>query len=352
VSPGYGGASPVRHVLIVGLGGAGQRHARVFRSLLGRDGTLASFRVLRTTPLLDESLSPIPGSVEEQYGLRPRSSLEEGLRARPDVVVVANPTALHLEAATAAAAAGCHVFVEKPLSHTLEGVEELLRTCETTGATLYVGYQRRFHPAFRLLQHLLRRGTIGSLLSASFAVRSYVPAWHGYQSHRELYALRPDLGGGVLLTESHELDLCHELFGLPSRVFAVRSTPVDALPVDDTVHVVLDYRRERHWPVSLDLSFMTPHARRGWELVGSEGAIEWREGETHSTVHLAGGEERRMPVAPTPGDELFARQAKAYLAALAGRRDFFRSERAVGALVIADAARRSLDSGRAEEPQP
>jgi len=139
--------------------------------------------------------------------------LDEALAAGPELVVVSNPTALHLPVALAAVRAGCHVLVEKPLSHNLEGCSELAREAERAGVFVGVAYNLRFHPLVQRLRKLIQGATLGAPLVAHARVGGYLPAWHPWEDYRRGYAARRELGGGAALTNSHEIDLVLWLLG-------------------------------------------------------------------------------------------------------------------------------------------
>ena len=86
-----------------------------------------------------------PGSdIEATYDIRSFRSLEDGLAERPDALFVTNPNHLHLSLAIAAARQGCHLFIEKPISHALEGVDDLIEIVERKNLVALVAYQFRF----------------------------------------------------------------------------------------------------------------------------------------------------------------------------------------------------------------
>src|SRR4029453_128719 len=132
--------------LIVGLGSAGRRHARNWASL---GGDVSVYRRVNAA-------QPEPLGVDDALFFQ---SLEQGLAAQPDVVIVTNPTSLHVETACAALRAGAHVLVEKPIGHTLEGVPELL--AQANANVLMVGCSLRFVPTLQRMRELLRAGSIG-----------------------------------------------------------------------------------------------------------------------------------------------------------------------------------------------
>ncbi len=89
--------------MIAGLGSIGRRHLRNLVALGEHDILL--FRTHRST-LPDDELAEYPVETD----------LEKALAHKPDAVIVANPTACHLDVALPAAKAGCHLFLEKPIA--------------------------------------------------------------------------------------------------------------------------------------------------------------------------------------------------------------------------------------------
>ena len=114
-------------LLLVGLGGIGQRHTRNLRALYGDRLDLIAYRVRRDSPVLTDSLSidDSHNSIEKRYGIRSYGTLEAALQERPDAAIICNPSSMHMSIALSAARAGCHLLIEKPVSHTLDQLDEL-----------------------------------------------------------------------------------------------------------------------------------------------------------------------------------------------------------------------------------
>src|SRR5262249_27874451 len=129
----HGGRRRVK-ILFAGLGSIGQRHARNLRTLLGDDVELLAYRVRRTSPVIRPDLSAAAdGDVEQALGIRGFDDLDSALAEEPDAVFVTNPNSLHVPVALAAARAGCHLFLEKPVASSLDGVDELAAEIERRG---------------------------------------------------------------------------------------------------------------------------------------------------------------------------------------------------------------------------
>jgi predicted dehydrogenase len=282
-------------VLHIGLGGTGQRHLRHLRATLGGGLRHLAWRQTQTTPLLNPDFSvDETTTLEERYDVENVASLADAISEKPDLAVIATPSALHLEPAQILADAGVPILIEKPLSHNMSGVSRLADTIRTNGQAFGIVFQRRFHPMIAKARDLVRSGELGRIQSAAFDVSSFVPEWHGYEDFHSLYAVRSDLGGGVLLTEIHEIDLCLWMFGVPGHVFcAGGNRGPHELDVEDTALVALDYGT---FVASLDLSFMRKPVGRGFRIDGTEGSLVWRDGPDPLTLNRADGTTQSFPL--------------------------------------------------------
>lgn len=263
-------------ILLIGLGGIGQRHVRNIRTLLGEGAEIIAWRVRRlsrvVTPTLqsDESLD-----VEKVYGIRVFDSLESALSEQPHIAFICNPSSLHVAPALACLRAGCDLFLEKPVSHNLDGLAELTSEAAERRRVVMVGYQLRFHPCFLALQRAVREGGLGDLLAVRAHVGEYLPGWHPYEDYRQMYASRADLGGGVLVTQIHEFDYLYALFGVPRRLFALGGHWSHLeIDVEDTASTLMEFQfGQRPLPVHLHQDYVQRPPNRGCEIVGDQGKI-------------------------------------------------------------------------------
>ena len=97
----------------------------------------------------------------------------------------------------AAARAGCHLYIEKPLSHTLDHCRELAEVAGQRRLTTMIGCQFRFHPLLISLRKQLNERRVGEVLGARAEWGEYLPDWHPWEDHRASYSARAELGGAV-----------------------------------------------------------------------------------------------------------------------------------------------------------
>jgi predicted dehydrogenase len=289
-------AQAAPRVLVIGAGSIGARHA----------GNLvaAGAEVTSTDPDADRARATaaqrtVPFDLDQLGGY--------------DGIVVASPSRLHLEQAIEAVATGAAVLVEKPLAHHLQGVDRLV---QDAGSRLMVGYNLRLHRPVEELVGAVAAGRVGRPVAVRLWFGSWLPDWRPTIDYRTSYSARADLGGGVLDDAIHELDLAVWLCGSDLRVVAAvvdRLGPLE-IDVEDTVRALLV--DPTGVPVSIDLDYLSRRYRRGIEVIGTEATIrlDW----SRAVLELEAADHLETTAADTPVDESYVREARAFLALVAG----------------------------------
>jgi len=292
-------------ILVVGAGSIGRRHLENLASLGVRD--LVLYRSGRG------------GAWPAPPGVALARDLDAALALRPRAVLVCNPTALHVPVALAAARAGCSLFLEKPVSHTLDGVAELEAAVAAGSPVALVGFQFRYHPGLRQVKAWLDAGAIGDVVAARAHWGEHLPSWHPGEDYRTGYSARQDLGGGVVLTLSHPFDyLCWLLGDVVSVAAQVAQGGGLGLDVEDTAHVLLRFASGTLATITLDYVEQPP--AHELHLTGRRGVIRWNNAD--GCAHLdSAGAPRRVSVAPPPAftrNAMFVEEMRHFLACLAG----------------------------------
>jgi predicted dehydrogenase len=246
--------------LIAGLGSIGRRHFRNLLTLGERDILL--YRTHQAT-LPDDELAGFPVETD----------LEAALAYQPDAVIISNPTSLHLDIAIPAARCGCHILLEKPISHSMERVQELEQAVQQNGVKVLVGFQFRFHPGLRKVKQLLDEGSIGEPLSARAHWGEYLPNWHPWEDYKLGYAARPELGGGVVLTLSHPFDYLRWFLGEVESLWGLTSHLGLNMPVEDLAEIGLRFDNGAIGSLHLDYDQRPP--THTLEIIGTHGTVRW-----------------------------------------------------------------------------
>lgn len=321
--------------LIAGLGSIGRRHLRNLQALGEKDILL--YRTGRST-LPDEDLAGIPVETD----------LDAALAHKPDAVIVSNPTAFHLDVAIPAAQAGCHLLIEKPVSHNWDRIDELEQSVKSGGGQVLVGFHYRFHPGLQRMADLLAEGAIGKPVSVRAHWGEYLPDWHPWEDYRQSYSARADMGGGVVLTLCHPLDYLRWLLGDVKALWAstLNSGELE-IEVEDTAEIGLQFASGVIGSVHLDYVQRPP--RHDLEIIGSQGTLHWNNKD--GVVNQYHAEDESWKSFSPPDDfernQLFLDEMKHFLQVInSNEQPRCSLEDGIAALCLALAVHSSADSGQ------
>ncbi len=252
--------------LIAGLGSIGRRHFRNLIALGEKD--LVLLRTRKAT-LPDDELAGFPVETDLREALR---------KHKPDAVVVANPTSLHMDVAIPAAEAGCAILLEKPVSHSLERLDELQNAAKKSGSKILVGFQFRYHPTLNKARELIQQNALGQIFSVRAHWGEYLPQWHPWEDYRQSYAARKDLGGGVVGTLTHPLDYLRFLLGEIKALWSFngRVSPLE-LDVEDAAEIGLRFSSGAIGSVHVNYFQRPP--KHTLEIVGERGTLFWNNAD-------------------------------------------------------------------------
>ena len=295
----------VASALVIGCGSIGSRHARNLAAL-------GAGQIVVYDPDFERR-----DALAREIGGQTAATLEEAWAGAPEAVFVCAPSSMHVELAREALERGADVFVEKPLAHTLDGVDELIERAEGSERVFMVAYNLRFHPALEQARAWLDEGRIGRVVSARLHCGEHLPSRHPWEDYRVGYGARADLGGGVLLDAIHELDYALWLFGPPRAVFCMggRLSSLE-IETDDVAEVLLDYGTAP--AVSVHLDYLQRPPGRWCELIGEDGTIRCDLRAREAALFAAGAGEWETHRAAGSVDDDYVRELEHFLAARDG----------------------------------
>ena len=337
-------------ILFVGLGSIGQRHLRNVYAKFGSKATILAYRARNLKQTIFPNLT-IDENADfiEKYSIKVFTDLNQALAQSPDVAFICNPTSHHVSSCLAVARAGCDFFVEKPLSHSLDDLEELISICQSKRLVSSVGYQLHFHPCYKLLKRLISQGTIGNLLSVHAEVGEYLPYWHKYEDYRQMYASRKDLGGGVVLSQIHEIDYLHDLFGMPNKIAAFGGHLSDLeIDVEDVADILLEMTfRGKSLPVLLHMDYIQRPPSRNCKVIGESGKITMDLTGLKVTVEKPGQEKDIHDFGGLDRNEPFINEIDHFFECVANRQQPMVTVReGLDSLRIALAVKESMEAGQ------
>lgn len=292
-------------VLVIGAGSIGRRHLRNLRAL--------GISMLSCCEPDGERLSAACSEVSAA----PFSDLEAALAPAPTAVFVCTPPVFHVEQAMMALRAGSHVFLEKPLSNSLDGVAALTELAQRSGRVIQVGYNLRSNPGVKKLKELLDAGEIGRVLWARAEFGQYLPDWRPTQDYRESYTARQDLGGGIVLDGSHELDYILWLLGEPVEMVCMAGKVSGLVAdVEDCATILLRFANGAQADVHVD--FVQRGYHRSCKIAGERGNLLWDYSSNQVRMYRAEKSEwTAFPYEFQPND-MYVSEVKAFLECIQG----------------------------------
>ncbi len=253
-------------VLVSGCGSIGQRHARNLHSVGITELAVCDPDTDRTGPIAEELAI-------DSYDCFSKALTD----FKPEAVFVCTPPVHHVSQSKRAIESGTHLFIEKPLSHSLAGLDELIEKAASSHRIVQVGYNLRFHPGIRELKRIVETDAIGTILWGRLEVGQYLPEWRPWQDYRQSYTARSELGGGIILDASHELDYACWFFGEPIEIkcMAGRVSNLET-DVEDCASILL--RFDSGAQIDIHMDFIQRCYSRSCKLVGSKGTAIWDYG--------------------------------------------------------------------------
>lgn len=247
---------------VIGCGSIGKRHIRNLLSLeagavLAYDPVESRRREMGEMPQVE-----IVDSIDGAWGWK------------PDAVLVCSPNIHHVEHAVRAVEHDCHLFIEKPLSHQMEGVDRLIQLIRKKKRVSLVGCNMRFHPGLKKVKELVEQGAIGPIVGARAEFGQYLPDWRPQSDYRRSYSARRDLGGGIVLDAIHEIDYLRWLAGGVKMVSCLMDKVSHLeMDVEDAASMVLRFENGAIGEVHVDC--IQRSYKRACRIIGEEGTIEW-----------------------------------------------------------------------------
>jgi predicted dehydrogenase len=255
----------ISRILVVGSGQMGSRHSD-FARIQFPD---AEIKTLARTASL-ENFESSEGFIY---------NMEEVVKFEPQIAVIANPSTFHVGIALELTKLGAHLLIEKPLSASREDVVKLIESCAQKNSRLMVGYNLRFSPSLQFFREKIIENLIGSVLSVRCEVGKYLPSWRPRSDYRDGVSGKMELGGGVLLELSHEIDYLRWIFGEIDWIRATtkRQSSLE-IDVEDSAYLILGFLQNKtNSPLvgSLNLDFIRHDNSRNCTAIGENGSLRW-----------------------------------------------------------------------------
>lgn len=241
---------------IIGFGSVGKRHC----------ANLLTLGVKNIT-LYRENGKGNPDGFKEVY------DKQEFIEGEYDLIVLANPTALHFQYLQWLMPLQVNLLVEKPLVATPDEYIKLKEILTNYHGTGMCAFNMRFHPCVKEAEKIINENRLGKIYSARFFVGQYLPDWRPGTDYRRSYSSRKDLGGGVVLDLIHEIDLAARLCGPVNDRFHAMTGKVSSLGIETEDQAEIHYCSSNGAFISIHLDYLVRGYSRYFEIVGEKARL-------------------------------------------------------------------------------
>jgi len=246
--------------LVVGCGSMGKRRIGHLKQLSMDDVLCYDIRKDRRT------------EVEKIFGVKTTVNLDDALHQNPEAIFICVPPASHLPYLKTAIENHYHAFVEKPISHRLEGLDKLIEQSKSYGKIAMASCNMRFHPCIKKIKEIVDEKSIGKVLTGTIDVGEYLPDWHPWEDYKEYYPSSKKMGGG--LDAVCDLDWILWMLG-DVKIVGCLADKLSSLEIDtdDVIDFVLKLKNGAI--ISMHTDMIQRQYNRSCKLIGEEGTIVW-----------------------------------------------------------------------------
>lgn len=210
-------------------------------------------------------------TVAARYGVSRFYENVGDLLSVPEIqaVYIASPNDCHKDQVLAAAQAGKHILVEKPIALNVPDAQEAIHACQENGVKLMAGYMMRFHAHHVRLKEMIAGGELGQVVYGRTQLTCWYPPIPG------AWRQDPARGGGGAWMDmgTHCIDLLEMWLGPVRRLFAFSATLTHPYRVDDSTTVMVEFESGAQGVVEVNFNVPDEAAQNSLEIRGTKGVV-------------------------------------------------------------------------------
>lgn len=245
-------------IIIIGYGSIGQRHYKNLIELGFRN--IFVFDIDR----------------QKTKGLKTVARISEKDLRGFNIAFICNPTYLHIQTAIQASKAGCHLFIEKPLSNTLKDIDKLTEICRKKRLINMVACNYRFHLAIKKIKESLDKKQLGKIYAIYLEYGRYLPYQRPKTDYRKVFAANKKMGGGIILDDIHDFDLLFWFnnFNKIKKFYMAFDTLSNLqIDVEDICNATLIFRNNVLGNIRCD--YLQQYKHKEIKIIGEKGNLMW-----------------------------------------------------------------------------
>lgn len=240
------------------------------------------------------------------------------LASKPEAIFICSPSSSHIEQAIFYAQHGIDIFIEKPLSNNLTGVDELGQIINQNKIISMVGYVLRFSNSLNYFRKCLQEQILGEIYRVNCSCSSFLPDWRPNTDYIKSVSSNSDLGGGVILEVSHEIDYLRWIFGEPELLYSYKAKLSQLnIDVEDYVFYLMKFLNDNNksFICEVAIDFFTKQQQRKCVVIGHKGVLEW-DGITNNVTlfdNKTSNKEQIFDGSTTTLNDMYLKQTQHFL---------------------------------------
>ncbi len=246
-------------IIIIGFGSIGRRHYKNLQRL--------GYKNVHAFDVEKRKLEP---------GIKTIEQLTTKAMRVFDIAFICTPTHFHIKTALIAARAGCHLFIEKPLSNDLKDVDKLISICKQKKLIVMVGCNMRFEPCIKKIKELLEKKFLGKIYAIYLEYGRYLPYQRLGVDYKKVYASNKKMGGGIMLDDIHDFDL---LFWFNNFAKVIKAQflfdRLSDLQIDVEDICMSQIKFQNNIFGSIRCDYLQQYKNRICKIIGEKGNLAW-----------------------------------------------------------------------------
>lgn len=237
--------------IIIGRGSIGKRHEKILNLFCENVISLSSKEFLKTKDDLKKII----------------------LIPEKTIVFICSATKFHMETLNRLKFHKLNIFIEKPIIYKNSEINFFRNFVKKYKLKIFNGYMLRHDPRIILLKKIVTKN-INEVKYAKFNLQTNMPTWHPNEDFRKNYANNKKLGGGVLLTCGHEIDLSIMFFGPPKKVFCIQNKSKLKNDVENSIIIIMFHSNKIRSEITLD--FENDYTKKRYiEIYSKNSLLRW-----------------------------------------------------------------------------
>ena len=267
----------MKKFLFIGLGSIGQRHLRNIKKIYPKS-IIYAYRRKNSAPLLDNYNKALSSEIENKFDIKKISNLSNIEKLDIDAGFICSPTSKHCDDASILIKKNIHCFIEKPIDSSVGKAKRLASLVHKKKVITMVGFNFKFNPLLLFIKKFLNKKSLGHPLFVESSLGEHVDDFHSYESYKNSYTSIKKLGGGVVLSQIHDLDNLLYLFNdYKLEKFKSFTSKISSLKIDveDILVSIFKFKKNKNEILcSLNLNFFERPKNRRLKIIFEYGKIE------------------------------------------------------------------------------